>query len=156
MESRTLNTSGRALCALVFIAALFTTLASVHLAAQGTTGTILGTVTDSSGGTIPDATVRVTNAGTNATQVVTSDAQGRYRVPDLPVGEYQVATDKMGFQSVVHRGITLNAGAAGRQSAGAGRWPHCRRNRRDSNERWPVGFAYIPRRIRGHGLRARL
>ena len=60
-----------------------------RLAAQGTTGTVLGTVTDSSGGTMPEATIRVTNSGTNATQIVTSDAQGRYRVPDLPVGDYQ-------------------------------------------------------------------
>ncbi len=55
--------------------------------------------------------MRVINSGTNATQITTSDAQGRYRVPDLSVGEYQVATEKAGFETVVHKGITLNAGA---------------------------------------------
>ena len=86
-------------------------LSDMRLAAQGTTGTILGTVTDASGGTIPEATVTLTNTGTNATQTVMSDAQGRYRVPDLPVGQYQVDTKKNGFDSVIHPGITLDAGA---------------------------------------------
>src|SRR5665213_1313965 len=97
--------------ALVLSAGLLIWLANLRLAAQGTTGTILGTVTDTSGGAIPEATIRVTNTGTNATLVVTSDAQGHYRVPDLPVGSYQVSSEKSGFQTVDHRGITLDAGA---------------------------------------------
>ena len=68
---------------------------NVGLAAQGTTGTILGTVTDSSGGAVPDANVQVTNAGTGATQTIAADAQGRYRAPDLPVGEYQLSLKKL-------------------------------------------------------------
>jgi len=105
------NEKARFVCALVLSAGLLTGFGSLRLAAQGTTGTVLGTVTDSTGGAIPEATVRVTNSGTNATQIVTSDAQGRYRVPDLPVGSYDVETQKTGFQTVDHKGITLNAGA---------------------------------------------
>ena len=97
--------------ALALSAALLIGAFSIRLAAQGATGTILGTVTDPSGGAIPDATVRVMNTGTSATQNVTSDAQGRYRVADLPVGSYQVSTEKTGFQAVVHTGITLDPGA---------------------------------------------
>jgi ABC-type antimicrobial peptide transport system permease subunit len=97
--------------ALALSAALLIGASGVRLAAQGATGTILGTVTDPSGGAIPDATVRVMNTGTSATQNVTSDAQGRYRVADLPVGSYQVSTEKTGFQAVVHKGITLDPGA---------------------------------------------
>jgi outer membrane receptor protein involved in Fe transport len=100
----------RILCLCALSTILFTGTVQ-RVWAQGTTGTILGTVTDSSGGAIPDATVRVTNSGTNATQVITSDAQGRYRLSDLPVGDYDVQTEKSGFQTVDHRGITLNAGA---------------------------------------------
>ncbi len=95
----------------VFIAVLLLAAANVRLAAQGTTGTILGTVTDSSGGVVPDAMVQVTNVGTGAAQTVTSDAQGRYRAPDLPVGDYRISTQKAGFESVVHTGITLSPGA---------------------------------------------
>ena len=105
------NAKAHFVCSLVLTAGLLIGLANLRLAAQGTTGTVLGTVTDSSGGAVPEATIRVTNSGTNATQIVTSDAQGRYRVPDLPVGNYQVEAQKAGFQTVDHRGITLNAGA---------------------------------------------
>ena len=69
-----------------------------HLAAQGTTGTVLGTVTDPSGAAIPDAKVQVTNVGTGATQTTMSDSQGRYRVPDLPVGDYEIQSEKVGFE----------------------------------------------------------
>lgn len=96
---------------IMLVTGLLVGLMNTYVEAQGTTGTILGTVTDSSGGAVPDATVRITNTGTSATQVITSDAQGRYSVPDLPVGDYQVGTEKSGFQNVVHQGITLSAGA---------------------------------------------
>ena len=44
-------------------------------------------------------------------QVTTSDAQGRYRVPDLIIGEYEVQASKPGFQTAVHKGITLTVGS---------------------------------------------
>src|SRR5437879_1885682 len=62
----------------------------VYLAAQGATATILGTVTDSTGAAIPEAAVQVKNVGTAVTQSTVSDGQGRFRVPDLSVGEYEV------------------------------------------------------------------
>ena len=80
-------------------------------AAQGSTATILGTVTDSSGAAIPDAAVRVTNAGTGAVQLITSDAQGRYRLTDLPIGEYEVRAEKAGFQTLDKKGISLTVGS---------------------------------------------
>ena len=104
----------RLVCALVLSVGLLIVAVNVRVMAQSASsasGTILGTVTDSSGGVIPDAKVQVTNTGTSATQVVTSDAQGRYRVPDLSVGDYQVSIQQAGFQAVVHTGITLNPGA---------------------------------------------
>src|SRR5258706_4923626 len=51
-----------------------------RLNAQAATATILGTVTDASGATIPDAAVQVKNTGTGAPQTTTSDAQRRFRV----------------------------------------------------------------------------
>src|SRR5580698_7355040 len=81
-----------------------------RLAAQGTTATILGTVTDSTGAAIPDAMVQVKNVGTGQTQSIQSDAQGRFRVPDLTVGGYEVQATKNGFSKSVHKGITLTVG----------------------------------------------
>ena len=82
-----------------------------RLAAQGTTATILGTVTDATGAAIPDAAVQVKNVGTGQTQNVQSDAQGRYRAPDLIVGDYSVQASKGGFATVVRTGITLTVGS---------------------------------------------
>ncbi len=82
-----------------------------RLDAQATTATVLGTVTDMSGAAIADAGVQVKNIGTGITQSVTTDAGGRFRVPDLGLGSYEVQATKAGFQTVLHRGITLSVGS---------------------------------------------
>ena len=68
-------------------------------------------MTDSSGSVVPGATVTARNAGTGAVQVTTSDSQGRYTIPALPVGDYEVQTEIQGFQTVIRTGIRLSAGA---------------------------------------------
>jgi len=82
-----------------------------HLAAQGTAATILGTITDTTGAVVPGAAIRVTNSGTGQTQSIQSDAQGRYTVPDLGVGGYEVQASKDGFSTVIHKGITVTVGS---------------------------------------------
>ena len=62
--------------------ALFLATAESRAAAQGTIGSILGTVADSSGSFIPGATVTARNIGTAAIQSTTSDERGRK--PHLP------------------------------------------------------------------------
>src|SRR5258708_33325614 len=78
--------------------------------AQGTTATVLGNVTDVSGAAIPEASVQVKNLNTGAIQWTVSDGQGRYTVPSLVVGNYEVQAAKMGFQTTVTRGIVLTVG----------------------------------------------
>ncbi len=80
------------------------------LAGQGTTATILGTVTDATGASIAGAMVQIKNTGTGQIQNIQTDAAGRFRVPDLIVGNYEVQASKEGFATVVHRGITLTVG----------------------------------------------
>ena len=92
---------------MVFIAAVSVS----RLDAQAGTGIISGTVTDASGAFIPGAKVDVKNVGTNITQSVPTDTQGRYNVPDLPIGNYQVQVSATGFQTAVHTGITLSVGS---------------------------------------------
>ncbi len=82
-----------------------------RLAAQGTTATILGIVTDSTGAAIPEAAVQVKNVGTGQTQSVQSDPQGRYRISDLTVGDYEAQAAKGGFSTVVRKGISLTVGS---------------------------------------------
>ena len=74
----------------ILFLAMFVSLASRGAFAQVQTGTILGTVTDSSGGSIAGATVRITNQGTAISREFKADEQGRYAAPDLPIGTYDV------------------------------------------------------------------
>ena len=79
---------------------------------QAETATISGTATDASGAALVGAKVEARNIGTNITQATQSDAQGRYRIANLPVGEYEVRASMSGFQTMVHTGITLTVGAS--------------------------------------------
>jgi outer membrane receptor protein involved in Fe transport len=87
---------------------LLLTFASVY--AQ-VTATISGTVTDSSGAVLTSAMVVVRNVGTDVAQTKSTDVQGRYSVPELPVGDYEVRVSAPGFQNMVRTGITLSVGA---------------------------------------------
>ncbi len=79
--------------------------------AQVTTATILGTVTDASGAVVAGAALTVKNIGTRLTQTATSDSQGRYRVSDLAIGEYEVEVTKQGFSKALRTGLTLTVGS---------------------------------------------
>jgi hypothetical protein len=98
--------------AYILAAALIVLSGVSRLRAQGsTTATIIGTVTDSSGAAIAVASVQVKNTGTGITLNTTTDAQGRFRVPNLNIGNYEVQASQMGFQTVVHTGVTLTVGS---------------------------------------------
>src|SRR5579864_4497839 len=97
----------KTLFAVILVSGLF----AVPLAAQVSSATILGTVNDSSGAAIADASVQVKNVGTGITQTTASNAQGRFTVPDLGIGDYEVQASKDGFSNVVHKGITLTVGS---------------------------------------------
>jgi Carboxypeptidase regulatory-like domain/TonB dependent receptor len=74
---------------------------------QSGVGTILGTVTDTSGAVIANATVEVTNIATNVTQKTQTTSAGTYNVPYLRPGTYRVTVDTTGFQKSVVDGVML-------------------------------------------------
>ncbi|MEO5895556.1 MAG: TonB-dependent receptor [Vicinamibacterales bacterium] len=75
-----------------------------------TVGSIEGTVTDSSGATLPGATVVITNENTGLSRTVIAEVEGRYRARDLAIGIYRVEASLSGFQTVLRRGIMLTIG----------------------------------------------
>src|SRR5712691_11940776 len=101
---------GRAIT-LAWIVALLTGTSSFPSSAQATNGTILGTITDASGAVVSGAAVEAKNTATGVTRSVTTNAQGRYRVPDLIVGEYEAQVTMKGFQTSVQRSIPLTVGS---------------------------------------------
>src|SRR6266849_1982146 len=87
------------------------------LAGQATEGSILGTVTDSSGAAVPQATVRVTSVETGAGRVSETSSTGEYVVTNLSVGSYTVAIEAKGFQRAVHPPVSITVKARMRVDA---------------------------------------
>jgi hypothetical protein len=79
--------------------------------AQTFRGTILGTVTDASGASVPGAKVVVKNLGTGLTRETTTADDGTYSVPELPIGNYSVTVEKAGFQGSVTTGVRVDVAA---------------------------------------------
>ncbi len=73
-------------------------------------GAIGGTVLDSSGAVVPNATVLVHNNGTNAEQKVVTDASGYYRVIHLQPGAYTVTVTAPGFNTFKSNDLTVQVG----------------------------------------------
>ena len=85
-------------------------LATVLLAAQtaeAQNASIQGTVTDSSGGVLPGATVTAKNQETGLVRSAAADATGNYRVRALPPGTYAVTAELSGFTAEERQGIVL-------------------------------------------------
>src|ERR1700682_6169612 len=65
-------------------------LLCLPLFSQGSSGRILGTVLDQSGGTVSGATVTVVDTDRGVTRTLTSDDAGAYNAPNLTPGNYKV------------------------------------------------------------------
>jgi hypothetical protein len=109
--------AGRAvmwLCAVVAVAFLASALVP-RAGAQGVnlfdTGTITGTVTDSTGAAIPGATVTALNTQTNFKKTVTTNGAGNFSAPSLPFGEYTVTAEAPSFAAATTKTLTLNVGS---------------------------------------------
>src|SRR5262245_25973259 len=72
--------------------------------------TIQGAVNDSSGAVLPGVQIVVKNTATGSTHETTTDERGRYRVPLLQSGEYELDVSLPGFNVVSRRGIRLTVG----------------------------------------------
>ncbi len=79
--------------------------------AQVGSGTISGVVTDASGAVVVGALVSITNSQTGVVTSATTNSQGRYAVPDLIVGKYDVQAAKQGFETQVNKQVPLTVGA---------------------------------------------
>ena len=70
---------------------------------QAVTGTLLGTVQDSSGAVVPNANVTLTNEGTDVTSKTASGPQGLYSFPNLTPGQYSVTVVVQGFKTAISK-----------------------------------------------------
>jgi hypothetical protein len=86
---------------------VFTALLIATTSAQTFRGSILGTVTDSSGAAVPGAQILVKNADTGLERTTVSTADGSYLVPELPIGTYTVTVTMTSFQVFAATGVQV-------------------------------------------------
>ena len=81
---------------------------AVPLSAQSVNATMSGIVRDQSGAVISNATVTLTNVGTNLSQTVKTNDAGEYNALNLPAASYRLEIDAPGFSHYVQKGIALD------------------------------------------------
>ena len=82
--------------------------------AQFESATLTGVVTDPAGSVVPNAAVRAVNEATNIELSVVTNSEGRYVLPNLRPGSYQVIASAQGFKQFVSSGVVLQVNQAGR------------------------------------------
>src|SRR5215813_7336514 len=78
------------------------------LQGQVITGTISGTIVDSTGSLVPEAKVTATNTSTGLVRTTATGTDGQFVLPFLPVGSYTVKVEHTGFKSFVREAIQLS------------------------------------------------
>ncbi len=85
---------------------------------EATTGVIEGIVSDPQGAVIPGATLTITNVTTAQARRLTTDANGFFRSPLLPLGTYRVSVEHPGFATLILEGVEVTLGKTVRVDAG--------------------------------------
>jgi hypothetical protein len=77
---------------------------------QGSSGRILGTVTDQSGGVVSGAAISVIDTERGITRTLTTDDAGAYNAPNLTPGNYTVRAEAKGFKRIERQGVVIEVG----------------------------------------------
>lgn len=72
-------------------------------------GTVLGTVTDSTGAMVPGVSITLRNPENNLTYKTATDQSGEFRFPTVPAGSYELTAERDGFRKVVHSAFAVHA-----------------------------------------------
>lgn len=83
---------------------------SLHAQLAGT-GTIQGTVTDTTGAVVPNATLTLTNTATGVRRITQSDAAGVFLFPNIEIDKYDLQVAAPTFKTYVQTGIVLEVGS---------------------------------------------
>ena len=78
------------------------------VSAQAVTGTLLGNITDSTGASVPGATVTATEVQTNISRSTTTNEAGYYLFASLTNGTYEVSAELTGFKKIVRKDVRVD------------------------------------------------
>jgi hypothetical protein len=90
---------------LLLFACLF--VVGINTDGQTVTGTLSGTITDPTGALIPNARVTAKSTETTITRTGTTDGEGYFNMPFLPLGTYDVTVEAQGFTRTVKTGVAV-------------------------------------------------
>ncbi len=86
---------------------LFVSFGARSAVAQQILGAITGTIKDATGASVPDATVKARNLGTNLQLTVRTESNGSYSLSNLPIGTYELSFTKSGFETETHTDVPV-------------------------------------------------
>ena len=93
------------------VSTLLMLLCATSLYAQVTTSSINGSVQDTKGEALIGATVRATHQPSGTTYGATTNAEGRFNIPNARIGgPYQIEVSYLGFANKTYNGIDLKLG----------------------------------------------
>jgi hypothetical protein len=95
---------------LLLLAVVLVVSTGLPAKAQTVTGTILGVVTDKTGGVMPGVTVTAKQTATGFTRSSVADDKGRYEIRAIPIGPYEVSAELEGFTKQT-KGVQVTVGA---------------------------------------------
>jgi hypothetical protein len=78
--------------------------------AFGQNATVVGTITDPSGAAVANAAITITHTETGQVYHLTSNSDGQYVAPDLPIGHYNIKVEASGFKAAEQKGLVLQVG----------------------------------------------
>jgi len=94
--------------AAILIVAMLAMSGAIRVFAQGATGTVSGTVTDSNGAVVPGATATLTSQSTAQVRDTTTNDSGSFAFPLVPAGSYKLEVTAKGFKTVVANDVQVN------------------------------------------------
>lgn len=86
---------------MIFLVATAMCVLPAALFGQAVNGSIVGTITDSTGAVVPESQVTITDVSKNISRSATTDSSGYYSFPDVSPGVYKLSAGKEGFATVV-------------------------------------------------------
>src|ERR1700759_1868641 len=96
------------LCLAMLVAALLFTAPGAF--AQTAQGRISGQVTDSTGATVPNATINIENIATHVSRTLETNSTGDYSAPSIDPGVYSITVEAPGFTKLVRERVQIEVG----------------------------------------------
>src|ERR1700751_5258074 len=100
--------SQRAVPTALLVVASIISITAVPMFGQAVNGTLLGTLTDSSGAAVAEAKVTATEVSTGIARVTQTNPSGNYVFPDMAPGTYRVLAEAKGFKKQIRSDLRLD------------------------------------------------